>query len=339
MTFRNKSLNYNLQTTKSATKLQIISPNIQNLLKLINEKKSVEITNVILEEEQKDEKSILRVYTNDEILSKINEFHSKMFYSNLNWIDQLLILKKINKKYLDFIDEYSINTLFLVIGFLKWKDSTDSDEIFYSPLAFVQTKLISKNTNKNFYCSFDEESILTPNFTLLSKLQFNYGIKFDFDEFDQLENDIDKFNFIKAFLENNFQDNQWDFVDNVYLDTFSFSKINMYADLEQNEQKITENEFIKSISNEEVETKVYDLITEFNVENKIDINEYYHILDSDSSQEVAIQSAIQGESFILQGPPGTGKSHTITNIITELLARNKKILFCIRKKGCFRCCL
>jgi len=36
-------------------------------------------------------------------------------------------------------------------------------------------------------------------------------------------------------------------------------------------------------------------------------------------------------SFVLQGPLGTGKSHTITNIIAEALAENKKILFVSKK--------
>ena len=36
---------------------------------------------------------------------------------------------------------------------------------------------------------------------------------------------------------------------------------------------------------------------------------------------------------MLQGPPGTGKSQTITNIIAELLATGKKILFVSEKKA------
>ncbi|MFC6648898.1 AAA domain-containing protein [Paenibacillus rhizoplanae] len=36
-------------------------------------------------------------------------------------------------------------------------------------------------------------------------------------------------------------------------------------------------------------------------------------------------------SFVLQGPPGTGKSQTISNIIAENLANNKKVLFVSEK--------
>ncbi|WP_416373921.1 AAA domain-containing protein [Mycoplasmopsis cynos] len=41
----------------------------------------------------------------------------------------------------------------------------------------------------------------------------------------------------------------------------------------------------------------------------------------------------------MQGPPGTGKSQTITNIITELISRGKKILFVAEKNAYFTSCL
>ncbi|WAM10595.1 AAA domain-containing protein [Mycoplasmopsis cynos] len=77
-------------------------------------------------------------------------------------------------------------------------------------------------------------------------------------------------------------------------------------------------------------------INDKNINEKIDIASQYKTLDSDSSQEVAIQNAINNKSFILQGPPGTGKSQTITNIITELISRGKKILFVAEKMPLYK---
>ena len=51
------------------------------------------------------------------------------------------------------------------------------------------------------------------------------------------------------------------------------------------------------------------------------------MLPADSSQLKAILLASSGNSFVLQGPPGTGKSQTITNIIAQLIANGKSILF------------
>jgi hypothetical protein len=55
-------------------------------------------------------------------------------------------------------------------------------------------------------------------------------------------------------------------------------------------------------------------------------------LAADSSQIAAICSATAGSTFVLQGPPGTGKSQTITNLLSECLARGKRVLF-IAEKG------
>ncbi|MFM7134740.1 MAG: DUF4011 domain-containing protein, partial [Planctomycetota bacterium] len=54
-------------------------------------------------------------------------------------------------------------------------------------------------------------------------------------------------------------------------------------------------------------------------------------LAADSSQIAAICSATDGATFVLQGPPGTGKSQTITNLLSECLARGKRVLFIAEK--------
>lgn len=59
--------------------------------------------------------------------------------------------------------------------------------------------------------------------------------------------------------------------------------------------------------------------------------EVFSVVDADSSQQDAILLAKSGASFVLQGPPGTGKSQTITNIIAELIADGKKVLFVSEK--------
>jgi very-short-patch-repair endonuclease len=56
-------------------------------------------------------------------------------------------------------------------------------------------------------------------------------------------------------------------------------------------------------------------------------------LPADSSQIAAIVSATKGSTFVLQGPPGTGKSQTITNLLSECLARGKRVLFIAEKSA------
>ena len=59
--------------------------------------------------------------------------------------------------------------------------------------------------------------------------------------------------------------------------------------------------------------------------------ECFQVLSADSSHQDAIELSKRGVSFVMQGPPGTGKSQTITNIIAEALAADKKVLFVSEK--------
>ncbi len=69
------------------------------------------------------------------------------------------------------------------------------------------------------------------------------------------------------------------------------------------------------------------LPTEQDVDNIENPETTYQVLDADSSQRVAIQYALQSQSYVMQGPPGTGKSQTIANIMSECVARGKSVLF------------
>ena len=79
-----------------------------------------------------------------------------------------------------------------------------------------------------------------------------------------------------------------------------------------------------------IESADYSGINDYNHDNT-DPKQIYSVVDADSSQQDAILLAKRGASFVLQGPPGTGKSQTITNIIAELLAQGKSVLFVSEK--------
>jgi very-short-patch-repair endonuclease len=57
------------------------------------------------------------------------------------------------------------------------------------------------------------------------------------------------------------------------------------------------------------------------------------IRDADASQQQAIAAAVAGHSGVVSGPPGTGKSQTIANLIAEMVARGKTVLFVAEKRA------
>jgi hypothetical protein len=59
----------------------------------------------------------------------------------------------------------------------------------------------------------------------------------------------------------------------------------------------------------------------------------YPVVPCDPTQLRAISAAHARRSYIVQGPPGTGKSQTITNLIADLVAQGKRILFVCEKRA------
>ena len=55
------------------------------------------------------------------------------------------------------------------------------------------------------------------------------------------------------------------------------------------------------------------------------------MVDSDSSQTIAILDSLDGHTMVIQGPPGTGKSQTIVNLIAGAVALGKRVLFVSEK--------
>jgi superfamily I DNA and/or RNA helicase/very-short-patch-repair endonuclease len=61
--------------------------------------------------------------------------------------------------------------------------------------------------------------------------------------------------------------------------------------------------------------------------------DFYFMTTMDYSQEEAVKSVNESEQLVIYGPPGTGKSQTIANIISDGLAKGKKILMVSQKRA------
>ena len=108
----------------------------------------------------------------------------------------------------------------------------------------------------------------------------------------------------------------------------------MYNDLNpeswQDDVDLTKKELIQAIFNPS--KNVYeDTFEEEDVDEKLHYNTMYQVLDADSSQIAAIENVKAGHNLVVEGPPGTGKSQTIVNLIAELIAEGKTVLFVSEK--------
>jgi hypothetical protein len=223
------------------------------------------------------------------------------------------------------IEEQGINILFLTFGMLKWRERDDSSDVFSSPIVLVPVKLTIESLTSPYVLSPHEDEIVV-NPTLLHKLDNDFGIQLpDFDGTqDSISDYLDKY---EAVIENK----GWTIERSVHLTNLSFLKINMYKDLERNEERLSSHPIISAIAGENESITIPDGLNNYDHDkNERPIN-VFQVVDADASQQDAILLSKKGASFVLQGPPGTGKSQTITNIISEALADGKKVLFVSEK--------
>ena len=234
-------------------------------------------------------------------------------------------LKALRQKANTSIEEQGINTLFLTFGMLKWKEHDDSEQIFLSPVILVPVRLLIESITSPYRLVLHEDEIVI-NPTLSHKLVNDFGIVMP--EFDSSHDSpteyIDK-------LLRKVHNKGWNVERATHLTNLSFLKINMYKDLERNEEKINANPVIAALVGEQDPIRVSEELNNFDHDRQIRPIDTFQVVDADSSQQDAILLSKKGASFVLQGPPGTGKSQTITNIIAEAIADGKKVLFVSEK--------
>lgn len=261
--------------------------------------------------------------------------HSTVLYlkTSYNKVELEKRLWTTYKEAKSFIEERGINALYLSVGTLKWYLNEQTEAIL-SPLVLVPVQLERTNSKGdwNFELKYIAEGV-NPNYTLERKMEVDFGIKLP--AFNEEESITEYINQVKAAVS---AKTDWEVLPNdIRLNLFSFLKLMMYHDLDDTKwaeacapsnSELLQNllQDSKSLQNEQslIEATSFDF-------DKLPISEISHILDADSSQAEAIESAFKHQHLVIQGPPGTGKSQTITNIIAACIKKNKTVLFVSEK--------
>lgn len=130
----------------------------------------------------------------------------------------------------------------------------------------------------------------------------------------------------------------------IVMGTFPYQKIAAVKEVEVPEfcNRVESNNTVSalmgdSLSLEEVRNKgmkdYQDRETEQKLADFIAPKNEFLILDSDPSQNHAVDAVRKGRNIVIQGPPGTGKSQTIANIIASAIADDKTVLFVAEKQA------
>ena len=259
----------------------------------------------------------------------------KELRTNQTDTDLIKLLDKLCREAKKTIEEKGFISLFLVLGTLTWFDTAKPQEKkekdkLVSPLLLIPVELQKKGKKPPEYtlCSTDED--ISINFLLVNKLRDEFNITLP--EAEKLQK-LGYEGFINAVRIAIGEKQDWQLEETAYITLFDSIKTAMIKDLEQNQELIANHPLLQGLALQEVpENRNYiKTITDKELDT-INPELIYQICNADSSQQLVIEAAKAGLSFVVQGPPGTGKSQTIANIITELIGKNKKVLLVAEKE-------
>ena len=234
------------------------------------------------------------------------------------------------------LEEQGINSLYLALGAVVWRESETSQQDRMAPLLLIPVALERREAGTEFTMSFTGEET-GANASFVEKVRNDFGMVMpplpgdDADDFSST--DVNEY--FDAVAKTVSQKGWAVDREFVALSLFNFSKLQMYRDLDLKDDAdlIAECGIFQSLFGERTPPEIS--ATSIPDDSKID--EYvspltdYHVLDADTTQIRAIKDVKAGQNLVIQGPPGTGKSQTIANIIAEAAADGKTVLFVAEK--------
>ena len=242
------------------------------------------------------------------------------------------------KRYINTdINETGVNTFYAAFGFLERYDSENSEKAFYAPLVLLQLDppIVKKTADGEVFTSV-EASGEDPQYNLpLAEKLKEFGLVLpQLSEDDSPESYMDK---VERLIKNQ---KNWRVRRLITFGRFQFARLVMYHDLDParwpGDGGLEKHDIIGDLiagkkegmgSPVNDDAPIYDIDTDPEVEKAAPIL----IMEADSSQHSAIVDALKGNNLVIKGPPGTGKSQTITNLIANALAQDKKVLFIAEK--------
>lgn len=228
-------------------------------------------------------------------------------------------------------EEQGLNILYLALGFLKWRESGNSDIWREAPLVLLPVELV-RNERTSTYDIRAREDDITTNLPLQERLRQDFGIFLpDIDETEGWKPST----YYGTVFESVSGQSGWSVdADGMQLGFFSFAKLLMHRDLDPEswpENGLTENGLLSGLLAEGFDGGEALFGPEDKLDKLLDPADIIQVVDADASQTKVIEEVRRGSNLVVQGPPGTGKSQTITNLIAAAAHDGKTVLFVAEK--------
>jgi very-short-patch-repair endonuclease len=233
--------------------------------------------------------------------------------------------------------EGGANTLFLAVGFLRWKKKPEDERSYRAPLLLVPVRLERRSASSRFNIRFHEDE---PRFnaTLLQFLERDFDLRLPqfSGDLPTDDNGVDVPRLLAAVRSAVRDVPGMEVIDETALSTFSFAKFLMWKDLVERTDALRQNRVVRHlIDTPEQSFSHGEGSSSFRDERELDRayapSDIISLLPADSSQTSASLAAAEGLDFVIVGPPGTGKSQTIANMIANCLTKGRTVLFVAEK--------
>lgn len=238
-------------------------------------------------------------------------------------------LEKTTKLAQSLIEEQGVNTLFMVLGALFWKESDSSERLLRAPLYLVPARLEKAGVDHGFRLSCEREDF-QGNRTLQERL------KAESVDIDLPHDDIGLGAYLDSVSAAVSRKQGWR-VDatHVSLGFFSFTRYLMYLDLDLDNwpdpEVVSGHPVVGPLLGQGFGAEPDVLRDDVLLDEQPEYERVHHVLEADSSQSEVVIQALASRALVVQGPPGTGKSQTIANLLAEAVARRKRVLFVAEK--------
>jgi chaperonin cofactor prefoldin len=240
-------------------------------------------------------------------------------------------------------EERGIRTLYLACGLATWK-SDRATRPPAAPVLLVPIEIRARGASQqDFELATLGELEINPTLLHLLRVEFRREINeqelLGHDEMDGAIDTPEELRLAFDWLSEKCASVPgWAIADRFVLGNFWYAKLPMVRDLESALDTIASHDLAAALAGhaearEAVLTRRAATARELLPVDAIDPREEFNVLDSDSSQSVAIGRALAGEDLVLKGPPGTGKSQTIANLICGAVGAGKRVLFVAEKRA------
>ncbi len=237
--------------------------------------------------------------------------------TNSGKIDQINTLINLKDKNENWFNDHDEHILYLVMGFINWKDSKESNERLISPLILVPVDLLITTAQESFYLKKSPLPVIV-NPVLQYKLSQLYQVTLP--SFNYKKDNISKYlsTIEKLILKDN-----WTLSYDCAVGLFPDKNIPTFEFYKNSTTSVLEAPFLTATNTTTDSTNpAIDPLS-----SPEPLSPPILIQDADEVQLEAIRYARQGNSFILNGAMGTGKTQTLINIMANALADKKNVLY------------